>query len=471
MAPTEILAAEKARGNPPEILRLIGDTPLLELTRLDTGPCQLFVKLENQNPTGSIKDRVALAMIEAAERDGRLMPGGTIIEATAGNTGLGLALIAGAKGYRIILVIPDKMSQEKISHVRALGAEVRIVRSDVTRGHPEYYQDYAARLAQEIPGAFYVNQFGNPANPLAHERSTGPEIWEQMRHDVDAVVVGVGSGGTITGLSRFFSRVKPRRGIEMILADPEGSILVDYVKTGNLGQAGSWAVEGIGEDFIPDIADLSKVTDAFSIPDAESFAVARELLRKEGILGGSSTGTLLAGALRYCRKQTRRKRVVTIICDTGNKYLSKMYNDFWMAEQGFIERQSHGDLRDLISHRHEEGHVISVGPDDTLLTAYKRMRNADVSQVPVVDESGRALGILDESDLLLKVHSDTSRFNDLVRSAMTDKLETLAPSATIADVIAVFDRGRVAIIMDGAKFLGLITRTDLLSYLRLRMPK
>ena len=471
MAPTEILAAEKARGNPPEILRLIGDTPLLELTRLDTGPCQLFVKLENQNPTGSIKDRVALAMIEAAERDGTLMPGGTIIEATAGNTGLGLALIAGAKGYRIILVIPDKMSQEKISHIRALGAEVRIVRSDVTRGHPEYYQDYAARLAQEIPGAFYVNQFGNPANPLAHERSTGPEIWEQMRHDVDAVVVGVGSGGTITGLSRFFSRVKPRRGIEMILADPEGSILVDYVKTGNLGQAGSWAVEGIGEDFIPDIADLSKVTEAFSIPDAESFAVARELLRKEGILGGSSTGTLVAGALRYCRKQTRRKRVVTIICDTGNKYLSKMYNDFWMAEQGFVERQSHGDLRDLISHRHEEGHVISVGPGDTLLTAYKRMRNADVSQVPVVDESGRALGILDESDLLLKVHSDASRFNELVRSAMTDKLETLAPSASIADVIAVFDRGRVAIIMDGAQFLGLITRTDLLSYLRLRMPK
>src|SRR6187399_2431271 len=206
---TEILAAEAARGKPPAILSLIGDTPLLELTRMDTGPCQLFVKLENQNPTGSIKDRVALSMIEAAERDGKLTPGGTIIEATAGNTGLGLALIAGAKGYRIILVIPDKMSQEKIFHIRALGAEVRIVRSDVTRGHPEYYQDVAARLAAEIPGAFYVNQFGNPANPLAHERSTGPEIWEQMRHDVDAVVVGVGSGGTLTGLGRFLKRVQP----------------------------------------------------------------------------------------------------------------------------------------------------------------------------------------------------------------------------------------------------------------------
>src|ERR1700712_2276802 len=179
-----------AAQKPPSILSLIGDTPLVEVTRMDTGPCQLFLKLENQNPTGSIKDRIALSMIEAAERDGHLEPGGTIVEATAGNTGLGLALIASAKGYRIILVIPDKMSQEKISHVRALGAEVRIVRSDVMRGHPEYYQDVAARLAEEIPGAFYVNQFGNPNNPATHERSTGPEIWEQMRHDVDAVVVG-----------------------------------------------------------------------------------------------------------------------------------------------------------------------------------------------------------------------------------------------------------------------------------------
>ena len=471
LSPTEILAAEAARGKPPGILRLIGDTPLIEITRMDVGPCQLFVKLENQNPTGSIKDRVALAMIDDAEREGTLQPGGTIIEATAGNTGLGLALIAAAKGYRLILVIPDKMSQEKISHVRALGAEVRIVRSDVTRGHPEYYQDYAARLTEEMPGAFYVNQFGNPANPAAHERTTGPEIWEQMRHEVDACVVGVGSGGTITGLSRFFSRVRPRRGVEMILADPEGSILAEYVKTRQIGQAGSWAVEGIGEDFVPDIADLSYVTEAFSIPDVESFTVARELLRKEGILGGSSTGTLLAAALRYCRKQTRRKRVVTFICDTGNKYLSKMYNDFWLAEQGFVERQMYGDLRDLISRRHEEGEVISVGPNDTLLTAYKRMRTADVSQVPVVDESGHALGILDESDLLVKVHRDAAHFHDLVQSAMSDKLETLAPSASISDVVAVFDRGRVAIVMEGQKFLGLITRSDLLSYLRLRMPK
>jgi cystathionine beta-synthase len=466
--PTGATAAQK---KPPAILSLIGDTPLVEITRIDTGPCQLFVKLENQNPTGSIKDRVALAMIEAAERDGQLQPGGTVIEATAGNTGLGLALVAGAKGYRVLLVIPDKMSQEKIFHIRALGAEVKIVRSDVTRGHPEYYQDVAARLAEEIPGGFYVNQFGNPENPLAHERWTGPEIWEQMRHDVDAVVVGVGSGGTLTGLSKFFSRVKPRRGIEMVLADPEGSVLVDFVKTGEVGKAGSWTVEGIGEDFIPDVADLSYVTDAFTIPDAESFSVARDLLRQEGILGGSSTGTLVAGALRYCRKQTTPKRVVTFVADTGNKYLSKMYNDFWMAEQGFVQRAPQGDLSDLISHRYEAGEVVVAGPNDSVLTAFKRMRDTDVSQLPVIDQNGRALGIIDESDVLVKVHRDPAHFNDPVHTAMTDRLETLAPAAKIADLLAVFDRGRVAIVMDGDKFLGLITRTDLLSYLRLHMPK
>src|SRR5713101_8117274 len=465
------LSTATASKKPPGILSFIGDTPLVEITQMDTGPCQLFVKLENQNPTGSIKDRVALATVEAAERDGQLEAGGTIIEATAGNTGLGLALVAAAKGYRIILVIPDKMSEEKIAHVRALGAEVRLTRSDVRRGHPEYYQDVAARLASEIPGGFYVNQFGNPANPLAHERSTGPEIWEQMRHDVDAIVVGVGSGGTLTGLGRFFNRVKPRRGIEMILADPTGSVLYEYVKTGKLVEAGSWAVEGIGEDFIPDIADMSLVTEAFEIDDEESFATVRELLRKEGIFGGSSTGTLLAGALRYCQEQTKPKRVVSFVVDTGNKYLSKMYDDFWMAEQGFIHRPPHGDLSDLISHRYEAGEVISVGLTDTLLTAFKRMRDADVSQLPVVDHTGRAVGILDESDVLVKVHRDPSHFNDPVKNAMTDKLETLPPTAKIKDLLEVFDRGRVAIVMDDDKFLGLITRTDLLSYLRLHMPK
>src|SRR5256714_5066341 len=467
----EVPTAPTQTKKPPAILSMIGETPLIEITQFDAGPCRLFLKLENQNPTGSIKDRIALSMIEAAEEEGKLQPGGTIIEATAGNTGLGLALVAAAKGYRLVLVIPDKMSQEKISHVKALGAEVVLTRSDVTRGHPEYYQDVAARLAEEIAGAFYVNQFGNPANPLAHERTTGPEIWEQMRHDVDAIVCGVGSGGTLTGLGRFFNRVKPRRGIEMVLADPTGSVLFEYVKTGKLVESGSWAVEGIGEDFIPEIADMSLVTEAYEIDDEESFAVARELLHKEGIFGGSSNGTLVAGAVRYCREPKQPKRGVRLVPDTGNKYLSKMYNDFWMAEQGFIHRSPHGDISDLISHRYEKGEVITVGPTDTLLTAFKRMRGTDVSQLPVVDQNRRAVGIIDESDILVKVHRDSTHFNDPVQNAMTDKLETLPPTAKFNDLLEVFERGRVAIVMDGDKILRLITRTDLLSYLRLNMPK
>jgi cystathionine beta-synthase len=236
-------------------LDLIGNTPLVELTRLDAGLCRLFAKLESQNPGGSIKDRIGLSMIEAAEKNGELRPGGTIVEATAGNTGLGLAQVGILKGYKILLVVPDKMAREKIQHLRALGADVRLTRSDVGKGHPDYYQDLAERIAAETPGAFFVNQFANPANPIAHETTTGPEIWQQMDHNVDGVVVGVGSGGTLTGLGRFFARTSPKT--EIVLADPAGSVLAPLLKTGKMTQAGSWIVEGIGEDFVPKNADLS----------------------------------------------------------------------------------------------------------------------------------------------------------------------------------------------------------------------
>jgi cystathionine beta-synthase len=447
----------------PAILSLIGNTPLIELSRIDTGLCQLFIKLENQNPTGSIKDRMALAMVEAAEKEGHLKPGGTIIEATAGNTGLGLALVAAAKGYNLILVIPDKMSQEKVLHLRALGAKTVITRSDVTKGHPEYYQDLAAKITAETPGAFFVNQFENPANPLAHETTTGPEIWEQMEHNVDAVVVGVGSSGTLTGLSRYFARVAPH--CEIVLADPEGSVLTGYIQKKTIGAAGSWLVEGIGEDFLPQIADLTRVNAAYSIPDSESFQMAREFLQKEGIFGGSSSGTLFAAALRYCREQTKPKRVVTFACDSGNKYLSKMYSDIWMADQGFIQREKYGDLRDLISRRYQDGTVVSVGPTDTLLTAFNRMRIAEVSQLPVLSD-GKLVGILDESDLLLRVQGGQQAFKESVQTAMTDRVETLQPSASLEEARCILDRGEVVIVMDHDNFAGLITRSDLLNYLR-----
>lgn len=447
----------------PAVLGLIGHTPLVEVTRLDTGLCQLFLKLESQNPGGSIKDRVGLSMIEAAERDGRLAPGATIVEATAGNTGLGLALVAQAKGYRLVLVVPDKMAAEKVLQLKALGATVHVTRSDVGKGHPDYYQDYAARLAAQIPGAFFVDQFNNPANPAAHEYSTGPEIWAQTGHAVDAIVCGVGSGGTLTGLTRFFRRASPST--RFVLADPQGSILADYVKTGEIGVAGSWAVEGIGEDFIPAIADLGGVAAAYSISDTDSFAAARALLRAEGIHGGSSTGTLLAAALRYCREQTVPQRVVSFVCDTGTRYLSKVYNDAWMVDQGLLPRQRFGDLRDLIGRRFDEGAVVSAAPDDPLQTVFVRMRGAEVSQMPVI-EDGRIVGLIDETDLLARVRANPASFRDPAAAAMSRSLEILPPDANLDALQAVLDRGLVAIIAEDETFHGLVTRFDLLNHLR-----
>ncbi|OGA61578.1 MAG: cystathionine beta-synthase [Betaproteobacteria bacterium RIFCSPLOWO2_12_FULL_65_14] len=448
------------------VLDLIGKTPLVEVTRLDGGRCRLFLKLEHHNPGGSIKDRIALAMIEAAEREGKLARGALIVEATAGNTGLGLALVAVQKGYRLLLVVPDKMSQEKIFHLRAMGAEIVLTRSDVTKGHPDYYQDRAAAIAASTPGAFYVSQFANPANPRAHEETTGPEIWAQMQHDVDAVVAGVGTGGTITGLSRFFARASPRT--EMVLADPEGSVLAEYVKTRSVSKdVGSWLVEGIGEDFVPPVCDLSRVKKAYTIPDAEAFAICRELLLREGIMAGTSSGTLIAAALRYCREQPEPKRVVSLVCDSGNKYLSKVYNDYWMLDHGFIKRETTGDLRDLISRRHKEHAVATVNADETVNAAYQRMKLYDVSQLPVLRE-GRIVGIVTEEDILLEVYENPEHFSELVTEAMESHLVTLSPSDPVEKLKEIFERGMVAIVMDGEEFLGLITRIDLLNWLRRR---
>jgi cystathionine beta-synthase len=447
------------------VLDMVGRTPMLKVRRLDAGPCELYLKLELMNPAGSIKDRIGMSMIEEAERRGDIKPGGTIVEATAGNTGLGLALVAAQKGYRVILVLPDKMSQEKIFNLRAMGAEVVLTRSDVVKGHPEYYQDVGARIARE-QGAYYINQFANPDNPKAHAMTTGPEILEQMQGRVDAVVVGVGSSGTIAGLTSCFKEHAP--GIEIVLADPEGSVLASHVNEGRIGKAGSWLVEGIGEDFIPDICDFSMCHRAYSIPDSESFATAREILRKEGLLVGSSTGTLVSAALRWCREQKKPRRVVTFACDTGNKYLSKLFNDFWMEDQGFTHRQQHGDLRDLIGRLHGERATITVGPEDVLTTAHNRLRNAGFSQLPVM-EADRLVGFIDEDDIMRHAFGDPERFNEPVRKSMHTNFLVVDPTMSLRNLVAMLDVQPYAAVMEGEQFHGLITRADVLNYLRRQM--
>lgn len=449
------------------LLDLIGNTPILKLKSLDTGPCNLFVKLESGNPGGSIKDRIGLSIIEEAEASGDLQPGGTIIEATAGNTGLGLALIAALKGYKIILVIPDKMSREKILHLEGLGAEIILTRSDVPEGHPEYYQDLARKIASETPGSFLADQFSNPANPLAHRTTTAPEIWEQMKGNVDAVVAGVGSGGTLTGLAQFFKSKNPD--ISMVAADPEGSVVADAILTGKYKyEGGSWLVEGVGEDFIPNNFDLSLMDDAEIVSDKEAFEVLQVLLKEEGILGGSSSGTLVAAAAKWCRKQTEPKNVVTFICDTGNKYLSKAFNKSWLHDNNLLESEKFGDLRDLISRRADQGEMITVAPSDSLLVAYNRMRASDISQLPVIKE-GDLLGIIDEEDVLISVSKNQGTFSDEVERHMIQQLDVLQYNASEDELIGILSEGKVAIIYNEDTFIGFITKVDLINYYRNRL--
>jgi cystathionine beta-synthase len=449
------------------VLEMIGNTPMLRIQRIDTGPCELFVKMESQNPGNSIKDRIAVAMIDAAESDGRLSAGGHIFEATAGNTGIALALVAGQKGYKLTVVMPDKMSAEKISHLRAMGAEVVLTRSDVEKGHPEYYQDLAEALAKKTPNSLYVNQFGNPANPKAHYETTGPEIWRQMDGRVDAFVAGVGSGGTMTGCGKYLREKNPR--IELILADPAGSILAPLINCGEQVKPGSWLVEGMGEDFVPEILDIKQITRGITIPDAESFHVARDLLKTEGILVGSSSGNLIAASLRYCREQTSPKRVVSFVCDHGAKYLSKMFNDFWMIDNGFIERTTFNDLRDLIARRHLDKEDFTLKPATPVAQAVKQMRLFDVSQMAVVNEHDRVIGIIDESDILLAMTHNGADVKRPVSDFMTTRLETIRPTASVNDLMPIFRNDRVAIVADESHFYGLITKIDLINYLRKQM--
>ena len=446
------------------LLEMIGNTPLLEIKNIDVGVCRLFVKMESQNPGGSIKDRVAVSIIEQAEKDGLLKKGGTIVEATAGNTGIGLALVGALKGYRVILVIPDKMSREKILHLKALGTEIVFTRSDVSKEDPEYYHNIAERIVNETPGAFYANQFGNPANAKAHEETTGPEIWEQMDHNVDAFVAGVGSGGTLSGVGKFFKNISPST--QIVAADPEGSVIFDAVKKGTFSyEGGSWFVEGIGEDFIPDVLDLSYIDDAVTIPDSKAFETLDLLLKKEGILAGSSAGTLVAGAIEWCRAQTEPKRVVSLICDTGNKYLSKAFDEAWLSNNGLSDKILKNDLSDIVVMRADRKQVVSVKESDTVLIAYNRMRNSDFSQLPVLD-SDKLVGIISEDDIFNYCFDNKDGFSHKIANAMSSDLPKVDCKASISDLSSVLSKDNFAMIMEGETFIGIVTKVDVLAYIK-----
>lgn len=446
-----------------QILDTIGRTPLVRLRRVaERAPCPVYGKVEFFNPGGSTKDRIGRAMIEQAERDGAIRPGvTTIIEATAGNTGVGLALAAAVKGYRCIFVLPDKMSAEKISLLRAYGAETVIVPTNVPPDSPESYNGVANRLLNEIPNAWRPDQFGNLANPEVHYRTTGPEIWEQTEGRVTCFVAGIGTGGTISGVGRCLKERNPR--VRIVAADPEGSVL-----SGDTPK--SWKVEGIGEDYVPRTLNTQVVDDWVRVADRDSFLMARELARREGLLVGGSAGTATAAALRYAERLTPDDLVVVMLPDTGRNYLSKFYDDGWMAENGFpTTPRSLTTVAELLE-RLGPRPLLSLGPDQTAQDAIELCRRHAISQIPIV-AGERAVGAIQEVTLARLLHEGRDPRRVALRDVMARPLPELAATASLDEVYRLLMSGQTGVVVRrGTQIAGIITRIDLVEFWRSRPP-
>jgi cystathionine beta-synthase len=438
------------------ILQSIGRTPMVRLCRLAEGlKAKIYVKLESQNPGGSVKDRVGLAMISEAERRGWLRPGGTIIEATAGNTGVGLAMVAAVRGYRSIFVLPDKMSSEKIALLRAYGAEVVITPTSVAPDSPESYNGVADRLAREIPGAWRPNQFTNLANPEVHYRTTGHEIWEQTEGRITAFVAGVGTGGTITGVGRYLKEQNPE--VRIIGADPEGSVL-----SGDKPRP--WKVEGIGEDFVPKTFNSQVVDEWIRVSDAESFHTARALARREGILAGGSSGTNVAAALRYAQRLTEEHLVVALVPDTGRNYLSKLYDDEWLKSNNLVLNvQPAHSVGDLLRQRGLR-QMVTISPKATVAEAIGLMGKTGISQLPVVDD-GKSVGSIQEVTVARVLHDNDDPDHVMVGEVMARPLPQLAPHVHLDEAYRLLLAGNTGVLaVDDGLVAGIITRIDLVNY-------
>lgn len=437
------------------ILSCIGRTPLVRLQSVAQGvKCPIYVKQECMNPGGSVKDRVGLAMITDAERRGLLKPGGTIIEATAGNTGVGLAMVAAVRGYRCIFVLPDKMAQEKILLLKAYGAEIVITPTNVPPDSPESYAGVADRLTREIPGAWRPNQFANLANPDIHYRTTGPEIWQETQGRVTVFVAGVGTGGTLTGCGRYLKEQNPE--VKVIGADPEGSVL-----SGSMPK--SWKVEGIGEDFVPKTLNSQIVDEWIRISDKDSFYAARAMARKEGMLLGGSAGTNVAAALQYARRLSEKDLVVVIGCDTGRNYLSKFYNDAWLAENGLAQGEPTTDTVGDLVKRHGGRQLIAISPDMTLNQAIEVLQSKNISQLPVLKD-GQAVGSIQEITLARLLHDGVdvkTKLGDL----MAKPLPQLDVGVHIDEAYRLLQAGNTGVLAtQNGKVVDIITRIDLISY-------
>ncbi len=444
------------------ILEAIGNTPLVRLNKV-VGDIKATVlaKCEFMNPGGSVKDRIGIAMLEDAERKGLIKPGGTIVEATSGNTGVGLAIAAAIKGYKTVFVMPDKMSEEKIRQLRAFGARVVITPTAVEPDDPRSYYSVSKRIAAETPNAILAGQYWNQANPEAHYRSTGPELWQQAAGTIDVFISGLGTGGTISGTSRYLKEQNP--GVITVGVDPIGSLYTEYFRTRQLGEAHSYKVEGVGEDFLPTTIDFGLIDDVVQVGDKESFLMTRRLVREEGIFTGGSGGLAVAGALRWIRANNlgADKTVVILLPDSGSRYLSKIFSDDWMRENGFLES---GSVSELLAARSRG--LVTANCNDTVGGVIGRMKGDSISQMPVVDDDGKLTGLISEVDLLNYMISGSGAVDHPICDIISRNVATVRPDTPLDTLSEIAGKGAVAVVVDDdERPTGIITKIDMIDYL------
>jgi cystathionine beta-synthase len=449
------------------ILSAIGHTPLVRLNKL-IGPndATVYAKCEFMNPGGSIKDRMALHIIEKGEREGKLKPGGVIVENTSGNTGMGVALAAAVKGYRCIFTMPDKMSAEKINRLKALGAQVVVTPTNVPADSPQSYYETAKRIARETPGSFYLNQYHNPDNGEAHYLTTAPELWEQLEGRLDVFITGLGTGGTMTGVGKFLKEKNPA--IRNVGVDPVGSVYQGYFQTGKLPEPHVYKVEGIGEDMLCKALDFSVIDEIRQVDDQQSFNAARRLAREEGLFGGGSSGAAVHIAVEIARELGKGKVVVVVLTDTGNNYITKFFNDEWMKDNGFaVDDKSPGRVKDLLGSRKQE--VLFAEKGQRIDAVVEQMRKHGYSQMPVRDAHASTVGMIHEYDLLNALVSKKQGFHDPIDSLIAPLQGVVSPEATLNRLREVFAQDNVAVVKEHEQVIGIVTKIDLIEYLAERM--